>query len=82
MRILAAKAESPLTWLSSLSEEYIKKLFDEYKDKNDLLDLKNFGENIYEKNSKEFMTKLKDKVYSLWGDAIEDAELSNRGFLF
>jgi len=42
-------------------EEYIKKLFDEYKDKNDLVDLKNFGENIYEKNSKEFMTKLKDK---------------------
>ena len=42
-------------------EEYIKKLFDEYKDKNDLVDLKNFGENVYEKNSKEFMTKLKDK---------------------
>ena len=42
-------------------EEYIKKLFDEYKDKNDLVDLKNFGENIYEKNSKEFMSKLKDK---------------------
>ena len=46
-------------------EEYIKKLFDEYKDKNDLLDLKNFGENIYEKNSKEFMTKLKDKNYEI-----------------
>ena len=46
-------------------EEYIKRLFDEYKDKNDLLDLKNFGENIYEKNSKEFMTKLKDKNYEI-----------------
>ena len=42
-------------------EEYIKKLFDEYKNSNDLVDMKFFGENIYEKNSKEFMTKLKDR---------------------
>ena len=42
-------------------EEYIKKLFDEYKNSNDLVDMKFFGENIYEKNTKDFMTKYKDK---------------------
>ena len=42
-------------------EEYIKKIFDEYKGNNGLVDMKFFEENIYEKNSKEFMTKFKDK---------------------
>ena len=46
-------------------EEYIKKLFDEYKDKNNLVDMTHFCENIYEKNSKEFMTKMKDKTIEI-----------------
>ena len=46
-------------------EEYIKRLFDEYKGKDDLVDMKYFNENIYEKNSKEFMTKAKDKFLEI-----------------
>ena len=42
-------------------EKYIKKLFDEYKNSNNLVDIKFFGENIYEKNTKEFMSKFKDR---------------------
>jgi ribosomal protein S18 len=42
-------------------EKYIKRLFDEYKNDNNLLDIRFFGENTYEKNSKEFMTKFKDR---------------------
>lgn len=43
-------------------EEYIKAIFDQYKDKDNLVDLYHFCENIYEKNSKEFLTKLKDSL--------------------
>lgn len=46
-------------------EEYIKRLFDEYKGKDDLVDMKYFNENVYEKNSKEFMTKAKDKFLEI-----------------
>ena len=42
-------------------EKYIKNLFDEYKNSNNLVDIKFFGENIYEKNTKEFMSKFKDR---------------------
>ena len=42
-------------------EEYIKKLFDEYKNKDGLLDMKYFGEKLFENNTKEFLNKLKDK---------------------
>jgi hypothetical protein len=46
-------------------EEYIKKLFDEYKGKDGLIDMQYFNENIFEKNSKEFMTKQKDKFIKI-----------------
>ena len=46
-------------------EEYIKKLFDEYKGKDGLVDMKYFNENIYEKNSKEFMSKTKEKLLEI-----------------
>ena len=42
-------------------EEYIKKIFDEYKNKDGLLDMAFFGQKLYENNTREFMTKLKDK---------------------
>ena len=41
-------------------EEYIKTIFDEYKDKNNLIDIKNFCDNIYEKNNKEHFFTIKD----------------------
>ena len=41
-------------------EEYVKKIFDEYKDNDNLIDMKYFYDNLYEKNSKEYLTKLKD----------------------
>ena len=53
-------------------EEYIKKLFDEYKGKDDLVDMKFFNENIYEKNSKEFMTKTKDKFLEISKEQYEE----------
>ena len=46
-------------------EEYIKKIFDEYKDKNDLIDMRIFNEKIFENNNKEFMTKMKDKTLEI-----------------
>ena len=46
-------------------EEYIKKIFDEYKDKNDLIDMRTFNEKIFENNNNEFMTKMKDKTLEI-----------------
>ena len=46
-------------------EEYIKKIFDEFKEKDGLIDMKNFCENIFEKNNIEFMTKMKDKTLEI-----------------
>ena len=43
-------------------EEYIKKIFDEYKNKDDLLDMTFFCQKLYLNNTREFMTKLKDKT--------------------
>ena len=43
-------------------EEYIQKLFNEYKGKNDLVDMRYFCENIYEKTKNEFMSQMKDKT--------------------
>ena len=53
-------------------EEYIKKLFDEYKGKDDLVDMKYFNENVYEKNSKEFMTKTKEKFLEISKEQYEE----------
>ena len=43
-------------------EEYIKKIFDEYKNKDGLLDMTFFCQKLYLNNTREFMTKLKDKT--------------------
>jgi len=52
-------------------EEYIKKIFDEYKDKNDLIDMRIFNEKIFENNNKEFMTKMKDKTLEITKEQCE-----------
>ena len=49
-------------------EKYIKNIFDEYKGNNDLVDMKIFEEKLYEKNTKEFMTRFKDKNVELCKD--------------
>ena len=46
-------------------EEYIKHIFNEYKDKDNLIDMRLFCENVYEKNSKEYLTKLKDNLIDI-----------------
>ena len=46
-------------------EEYIQKLFNEYKGKNDLVDMRYFCENMYEKTKKEFMSQMKDKTIEI-----------------
>ena len=43
-------------------DEYIKHIFNEYKDKDNLIDMRLFCEKVYEKNSKEYLTKLKDNL--------------------
>ena len=53
-------------------EEYIKRIFDEFKGKNDLLDMRSFNVNIFEKNSKEFMTKMKDKTLEICKEQYEE----------
>ena len=49
-------------------EKYIKKLFDEHKNKDGLVDMKTFGETLYEKNTKEIFAKLKDKTIEISKD--------------
>ena len=46
-------------------EEYIQKLFNEYKGKYDLVDMRYFCENIYEKTKNEFMSQMKDKTIEI-----------------
>ena len=46
-------------------EEYIKNLFDAYKDKENLIDMKYFCENIYEKSSKDNLSKIKSKLLDI-----------------
>ena len=46
-------------------EEYVKKIFDEYKDNENLIDMKYFCDNLYDKNSKEFLTKLKNNFIDI-----------------
>ena len=57
-------------------EKYIKLLFNEYKDKNDLIDIKNFVNILFENNSKEYMTKLKDNLSNKFKDEIEEKKNS------
>ena len=43
-------------------EEYIKALFDEYKDKNNLVDIRYFDNTLYERTKKEPLFNLKDRL--------------------
>lgn len=57
-------------------EEYIKSIFNEYKDNDDLIDMKHFSEHIYENNNQEFFTKLKDNLAKTSKDEIDKKRLS------
>ena len=55
-------------------EKYIKLLFNEYKDKDDLVNIKYFVNDIYEKNNEnnnDFMSKLKDNLSYTFKDQLE-----------
>ena len=62
-------------------EKYIKLLFNEYKDKNDLIDIKNFVNILFENNSKEYMTKLKDNLSNKFKDQIEENKNSLKNYV-
>ena len=62
-------------------EKYIKLLFNEYKDKNDLIDIKNFVNILFENNSKEYMTKLKDHLSNKFKDEIEEKKNSLKNYV-
>ena len=62
-------------------EKYIKLLFNEYKDKNDLIDIKNFVNILFENNSKEYMTKLKDNLSNKFKDEIEEKKNSLKNYV-
>ena len=62
-------------------EKYIKSLFNEYKDKNDLIDIKNFVNILFENNSKEYMTKLKDNISNKFKDQIEEKKNSLKNYV-
>ena len=55
-------------------EEYIKKIFDEYKNKDNLIDIRIFSENILEKNSKDFLTIMKDKTLEISKEQYENTK--------
>jgi len=55
-------------------EKYIKSLFDEYKDKDNLVDVKFFLNDLYDKNSKsnnDYMSKLKDNLSEVFKEQVE-----------
>ena len=52
-------------------EKYIKTLFDEYKDKDNFIDIKSFINNLYEKNCNEHMSKLKDEISNVFKTKID-----------
>ena len=55
-------------------EKYIKILFDEYKDKDNLVDVKIFLNDLYDKNSKsnnDYMSKLKDNLSEVFKEQVE-----------
>ena len=55
-------------------EKYIKTLFDEYKDKDNLVDVKFFLNDLYDKNSKsnnDYMSKLKDNLSDVFKEQVE-----------
>jgi hypothetical protein len=55
-------------------EKYIKSLFEEYKDKDNLIDVKFFLNDLYDKNSKnnnDYMSKLKDNLSDVFKEQVE-----------
>ena len=65
-------------------EQYIKSLFDEYKDKDNLVDVKFFLNDLYEKNSKnnnDYMSKLKDKLSNVFKEQFESKKNSLKKFV-
>ena len=53
-------------------EEYIKKIFEEYKNENNLIDMRYFCENIFEKNRNEFINKMKEKTLRIIKDQFNE----------
>ena len=62
-------------------EEYIKKIFDEFKEQDGLIDMENFCVNIFEKNSKEFMTKMKDKTLEIGKEQYEEKKTKLQNYV-
>ena len=62
-------------------EKYIKSLFDEYKDKNDLVDIKYFINDLYEKNCKEYLTVMKDNISNKFKEEVYEKEKDYKKFL-
>ena len=62
-------------------EDYIKKIFDEYKDNNDLIDMRIFSEKIFENNCKEFMSKMKDKTLEISKEQYETKKNKLQNFI-
>ena len=46
-------------------EEYIKSIFDEYKEKDNLIDMKNFDDNLYKANNKVYLFEVKDNLIDI-----------------
>ena len=46
-------------------EEYIKSIFDEYKEKDNLIDMKNFEDNLYKANNKVHLFEVKDNLIDI-----------------
>ena len=53
-------------------EEYIKKIFEEYKNENDLVDMTYFCRNIFEKNRNDFINIMKEKTSGIIKDQYEE----------
>ena len=62
-------------------EKYIKSLFNEYKDKDDLVDVKKFVNDLFEKNSNEYLTKLKDNLSNKFKEQIEEKQKNFNKFI-
>ena len=62
-------------------EKYIKKLFNEYKDKDNLVDIKNFVNDLFDKNSNEYMTKLKDNISYKFKEQVEEKRNNLKKFV-
>ena len=62
-------------------EKYIQKIFNEYKDKDNLIDIRNFVNDLYDKNSNEYMTKIKDNIIYKFQEQVEEKRSSLKKFV-